>query len=145
MYMVPRRQNDFSNSDDEDYDLWVMDEWEHHGTNVGLLKMLLDGQPITLDGKYSRTIMKKKNVPIILLGNAWRKFASQVDEEAIKDRLQVVEFTTKLPFVIRGPSLSRALYGPLREAMIKEKGESYVLSLEGISGNLPASCGDLKE
>lgn len=138
VYMVPRRENDFSGAD-QDYDLWVIDEWEHHKMNTGLLKIILDGQRTVLDIKYARTIEKKKNVPIIMLGNAWKEFSSQVDKDAIKDRLQVVHFRTKLDFVLEGPSLSRTIYGPLREAFIKEKGEAYVLLQEGVSGSLPSS------
>jgi hypothetical protein len=68
VYFVPRRPKDFTGANKE-YDLWVIDEVSGYELDVDTLNMILDGQKMSLDSKYGRVFEKKRNVPIILLGN----------------------------------------------------------------------------
>ena len=77
VYSVGHRRNDFSGAHDY-FDIWSIDEFTddsnkneyEKGISIETWLTLLDGQECRLDAKYERTILKKANVPIILIGNS---------------------------------------------------------------------------
>ncbi|TYK08464.1 hypothetical protein E5676_scaffold632G00090 [Cucumis melo var. makuwa] len=79
------RKNDFSGANDF-YDIWAIDEFtddsekfeSEQGINPNTLLILLDGQEARLDAKYEKRLIKKDNVPIVMIGN---KLAHQKGRE----------------------------------------------------------------
>lgn len=129
IYYVPRRRDDFTGADDN-YDLWVFDEWNQLEINRGTLKIVLDGQVCRLDSKYGRVIEKQKNVPMILLGNQGL-INNTLDYEALSTRIKQVNFVSQLDTPITAERLAPTLYAPLREAISRDSGEQFVLEQEG--------------
>ena len=125
VHTAPRRKNVFTGTDDN-YDLWVFNEWNQLEIHDGRLKIVLDGQVRWLDSKYGRVIEKPKNVPVVLLGNEGLKEGSP-DYDVLSTRLTEVSFIRKLDKPIESERLAPTLYPPLGEAIMDELGERFLL------------------
>ena len=96
------RKNDFSGANDF-YDIWAIDEFtddsekyeSEQGRNPNTLLVLLDGQEARLDAKYERRLIKKDNLPIVMIGN---KLAHQVRkaESPLAKRVIPLRFQTQV-------------------------------------------------
>ncbi|KAA0036653.1 hypothetical protein E5676_scaffold76112G00020 [Cucumis melo var. makuwa] len=101
IYSVGHRKNDFSGANDF-FDLWVIDEFidesnkyeSEQGINPKTLLTLLDGQESRLEAKYERRLIKKENLPIILIG---KKVPHEIrkSESPLAKRLIPLKFQTK--------------------------------------------------
>ena len=102
IYSVGHRKNDFSGANDF-YDIWAIDEFTddsekyeiEQGRNPNTLLVLLDGQEARLDAKYERRLIKKDNLPIVMIGN---KLAHQVRkaESPLAKRVIPLRFQTQV-------------------------------------------------
>ena len=93
------RKNDFSGANDF-YDIWAIDEFtddsekfeSEQGINPNTLLILLDGQEARLDAKYEKRLIKKDNVPIVMIGN---KLAHQKGREPSRQESHTTQVSNK--------------------------------------------------
>lgn len=91
VYELSERKDDFSGATNE-YDLWVMDEFEVDFMSQRVLNKVLDGQKVRLDAKYGHSFLKTKNVPVILSTHKFPKFRNPRDQKAFDTRVEKTKF-----------------------------------------------------
>ena len=91
VYDVPSRKDDFSGMTN-DSDLWIIDEFTVDMMTNRVLNQVLDGQRVRLDAKYGHTILKTKNVPVILATHKYPRYRSEADQKAFDTRVLKARF-----------------------------------------------------
>lgn len=94
VYEVSERKDDFSGATN-DYDLWVIDEFEVDFMSKRVLNKVLDGQRVRLDSKYGHSFLKTKNVPVILATHKEPKFKDPRDQKSFDTRVERARFYYK--------------------------------------------------
>lgn len=84
----------------------MIDEVSGYELDVDTLNMILDGQKVSLDSKYGRVFEKKRNVPIILLGNT---LPYTYNTDSFNSRVFEVHFFSDCPPIVPG-RLAATLY-----------------------------------
>lgn len=56
------------------------------------MNKVLDGQKVRLDAKYGHSLLKTKNVPVILSTHKFSKFRNPRDQKAFDARVQKTKF-----------------------------------------------------
>lgn len=91
VYDVSSRKDDFSGTTNDE-DLWIIDEFSVDMMTSRVLNQVLDGQRVRLDAKYGHTILKTKNVPVILATHKYPKYRSEADQKAFDTRVLRARF-----------------------------------------------------
>ena len=86
VYNVPSRRDDFSGMTNDE-DLWIIDEFTVDMMTSRILNQVLDSQRVRLDAKYGHTILKTKNVPVILPTHKLSYYHSHLDQKAFHTRV----------------------------------------------------------
>lgn len=92
VYDVSSRRDDFSGMTNDE-DLWIIDEFTVDMMSNRLLNQVLDGQKVRLDAKYGHTIIKTKNVPVILATHKFPRYNKDYDQKAFDTRVSKTKFT----------------------------------------------------
>ena len=75
VYDLSERRDNFSGASNN-YDLWLIDEFQVYFMSKRVLNKVLDRQKVRLDAKYGHSFFKTKNVPVILVSLLRTRFQS---------------------------------------------------------------------
>lgn len=137
IYSPPHRKDDFTGVDDN-YDLWLFDEFNPSRLHPTTLNAILDGQPVQLDQKYGMVFKKKRNVPIVIISNYFPNMGigeHNLYQKAFESRVLHIEFLSSFEEGLSEARLLRTFYEMVKADFTLQFGPHYVAQMENM--NLP--------
>lgn len=134
IYSPPHRKDDFTGVNDN-YDLWLFDEFCPSRLHPTTLNAILDGQVVQLDQKYGMVFKKKRNVPIVIISNSFPQVGGLIDnvyQEAFESRVLHIEFHSSFPKGLNEVRLLKTFYDMVKSDLILQFGIKHVTDMENL-------------